>query len=335
VYQRRRARILVALLLVSAVVLVSLDVRGGDDSPLAGVRSTATSVFRPIQDGVVRLVSPIGEAASGLTDLFSVRSDNEQLRAQVEQLEQRRRSLTDLERENAELRGLLAIRDRLELETVGARAVALAPSSFEWTITIDVGSTDGVERGMPVIDGDGLVGRVIQVTPSAARVLLAIDPNFFAASRSSRTGEIGTMNGRGGDPILFQPLDREGDIEVGDELVTSSYQGGAFPGGIPIGTVIEVVDTGLRDARQFLVSPFVDFTRIHHLQVVLNAPVEEVPPFDGSDGLGFERPPVSPTLEPDVEDEDVDGDDGDGDGGGDDGDEGAGDTDDEGDGADP
>jgi rod shape-determining protein MreC len=333
VYQRRRARILVALLLVTAVVLVSLDVRGGDDSPLAGVRSVATSVFRPIQDGVVRLVSPIGEAASGLTDLFSVRSDNQQLRAQVEQLEQRRRSLTDLERENTELRELLAIRDRLELETVGARAVALAPSSFEWTITIDVGSTDGVERGMPVIDGDGLVGRVIQVTPSASRVLLAIDPNFFAASRSSRTGEIGTMNGRGGDPILFQPLDREGDIEVGDELVTSSYQGGAFPGGIPIGTVIEVVDTGQRDARQFLVSPFVDFTRLHHLQVVLHAPVEEVPPFDGSEGLDFERPPVSPTLEPDEESDadgdDADGDDADGDDAdGDDGD-GEGDGDDE------
>jgi rod shape-determining protein MreC len=311
VYQRRRARILLALLLVSAIVLVSVDVRGGDDSPLAGVRNLATSVFRPIQDGVTRLVSPIGEATSGLTDLFSVRSDNERLRAEVEQLEARRRSLEDLERENAELRQLLTIRDRLELETVGARVVALAPSNFEWTVTIDVGAEAGIERGMPVIDGDGLVGRVIQVTPTASRVLLTIDPNFFAASRTARTGEIGTMNGRGGDPILFAPLDPEGSIEVGDEVVTSAYQGGVFPSGIPIGTIVDVLDTGRRDRGEFLVSPFVDFTRLHHVQVILNAPVEDVPPFDGSEGLGFERPPVPSIVDRTPDDEDEGEDEGD------------------------
>jgi rod shape-determining protein MreC len=311
VYQRRRARILLAVLVATALVLITVDVRGGEDGPLDRARSIATTVLRPIQDGIALIVAPIGDAASSVTDLFRARADNQELREQVARLEERRRSFTDLERENRELRELLGLQDRLELETVSARTVALTPSSFEWTITIDAGADAGVERGMPVVDGDGLVGRVIQVTPGASRVLLTIDPTFSAASRTSRTGEIGTMSGRGGDPIVFHPLDREGDIEVGDEIVTSSYQGGIFPAGIPIGTVAEVVDTGSRDTREFRVSPFVDFTRLHHVLVVLNAPAEEVPEFDSTEGLDFVRPPIDATTDDDADDDDDEDDDGD------------------------
>ncbi len=296
-YERRRARIVLAVLVLAALVLISVDVRTGEDGPLDRARGLATSVLRPVQDGVGTLVSPIGDLAGSVRGLFTARSENQRLLDRVERLETRERSMVDLRRENDELRALLDIADRTGLETVGARVVALAPSSFEWTITIDVGASDGVERGMPVIDGDGLVGRVIQVTPSASRVLLAIDPTFAAAARSAGTGEIGTIDGRGGDPMRFRPLDREGELRVGDELVTSSYQGGAFPGGIPIGTVLDVVDTGSRDAREFQVSPYVDFTRLHHVLVVLERSTEQVPPFEDSAGLPFQRPPVDATQE--------------------------------------
>lgn len=308
-YQRRRARILLAVLVVAAIALVSIDVRGGEDGGGSRVRAFATAVLRPIQDGVRTLVSPIGDLGRGVGDLFTVRSDNQRLRERVEVLEERRRSMTDLERENRELRDLVEIRERLDLEVVGARVVALAPSSFEWTVTIDVGTDDGVARGMPVVDGDGLVGRVIQVTSGASRVLLTIDPNFFAAARSARTGEVGIMNGRGGDPIVFQPLDRDGELAVGDELVTSSYQGGAFPSGIPIGTITAVVDPSGRDARELQVSPFVDFTRLQHVLVVRNAPVEPLPPFDGSEEIELTPSRSLPG------DEDDGGDDGDEDAG--------------------
>jgi rod shape-determining protein MreC len=302
VFQRRRARLVLILLIISALVLVTVDFRGGDgggDGPLDQARGVITSVFRPVQDGVVTLVRPIGNAASSVTDIFSVRSENERLRARIETLSERHRSVTDLERENVELRDLLNIRDRGQLETVAAQTVALGPSNFEWTITIDAGSDDGVERGMPVINGDGLVGRVFQVTPSASRVLLAIDPNFGAAARIARSGETGLVDGRGGDPMLFSPEDPEAPIEVGDELVTSAYDGGAFPGGIPIGAVAEVGETSTRLTREVQVRPFVDFTRLHHVLVVIERPVEDIPELDESDDEVFERPDVDATLEPD------------------------------------
>lgn len=298
-YQRRRTRVLIGVLLFVALLLITLDVRAGGDGVLDRFRGTVTGVLQPVQDGFSTLVRPLGSATDGVRELFSLRSENAELRERVEDLEQRRRVVSDLERENRELQGLLDLEERLGFDTVAARTVALAPSSFEWTITIDAGSNDGVARDMPVIAGPGLVGRVIQVTPTAARVLLAIDPNFSAAARTARTGEIGSISGRGGDPMLLQPLEPGADIQRGDEIVTSSFAGGVFPGGIPIGVVADEGDTTARLTRSITVLPYVDFTRLHHVLVVLSAPVEPVPPLEGTPGIPFEPPPISPDADED------------------------------------
>jgi rod shape-determining protein MreC len=335
VFQRRRARILLVVVLLSALVLVTLDFRGEREGPLEGLREVATSVFRPVQDGVTILLSPVGDVADRVRELFAIRAENRELRERVEELEQRRSSMRDLARENDALRDLLEMRERTELETVAGRTVALAPSNFEWTITIDVGSDDGVDRDMPVIDGDGLVGRVIQVTPGAARVLLAIDPNFSAAARTATTGEIGSIDGRGGDPMLLSMLDTDATVEVGEEIVTSSFDGGVFPAGIPVGTVREVGEGDAGLSREVDVSPFVDFTRLDHVLVLRSTAVDELPPFEGTEGLDVRRPGADPddgaeTDEDDGPDEDDEGD------GPDEDDEGDGeDADDEGDGEDP
>lgn len=297
-FQRRRARLLLALLVAAAIALVTIDFRSGEDGGLDRLRGVTTAVLRPIQDGIGVLARPFSEGAGAVADLFTIRSDNRELQARVAELEERRRVFDDLERENAELRDLLAIADRTELDTVAARVIALAPSNFEWTITIDVGSNDGLERGMPVVDGDGLVGRVIQVTPDASRVLLAIDPSFSAAARSARNGEVGVIDGRGGDPMAFRLLDPAAEVAVGEAVTTSSYQGGAFPAGIPIGTVSQVTEGGSLLSREVQVNPYVDFTRLHHVLVIFSTAVDDIPPFEGSEGLDFRRPPVPPLLEP-------------------------------------
>lgn len=310
-FQRRRTRVLLALLVVAAIALITLDFRGGEDGVLERGRNLATTVLRPLQDGVGTLLSPFSTAGDAISDLFGVRAENQALRQRVEALEERRRVIDDLQRENEELRSLLEIADRTELDTLTARVVALSPSNFEWTITIDVGGDDGLERGMPVVDGDGLVGRVIQVTPTASRVLLAIDPSFSAAARSATTGEVGVIDGRGGDPMVLRLLDPQARIEEGESVVTSSYLGGVFPAGIPVGTVAEVTDGSAPLTREVLVNPFVDFTRLQHVVVVFSTGIDDIPPFEGTEGLDFTRPPVPPLLDPDLvpeqdADEDVD-----------------------------
>ena len=298
--QRRRARIVLVVLVLVALVVVTIDFRAGDDGVVEQVRGVVTSVLRPVQDGVMVLVRPVVDGVSSIGDVFNTASENRELRERVEVLEQRRRTLTDLERENDELRRLLDVAESRDDDTIAARVVALAPSTFEWTVTLDVGSDDGVRRGMPVIDSDGLVGRVVQVGSRASRVLLAIDPNFSAAARLAGNGEIGPIDGRGGEPMTFRPLDPDVSIEVGDELVTSAYQGGMFPAGLPIGTVSDVGDatvTGLR--REVQVQPFVDFTRLHNVLVVVHEPVEELPPLSATPDEPFTPPDVPPFLVPD------------------------------------
>ena len=305
-FQRRRAGILLAVIVFASLVLITFDFRGDDEGPLERLRGGVATVLQPIQDGVTTLVTPLGDAADRIGELFRIRTENQQLRERLAELEERTTARVDLERENRELRELLEIADRTELDTVAARVIALAPSNFEWTVTIDVGTDDGVERGMPVISGDGLVGRVIQSSTGASRVLLAIDPNFAAAARTARVGEVGTITGRGSDPILLRLLDPDADVEPGDEIVTASYDRGVFPAGIPVGEVREVVDGQGRLYREAQVSPYVDFSRLHHVMVVRTDEVSPLPPFEGVEDLDLHVPAPDELDDAEADDADVD-----------------------------
>lgn len=286
---------LLALLVLVTLVLITVDFRTDEDGPLDRLRHVATSAFEPVQDGLTTALRPVGDAAASVGDLFRLRDENTELRERLEELEARRESFVDLERENDELRALLDMRERRGFEeVVVARVVALAPSNYEWTITLDVGAADGLHRNMVVVNGEGLVGRVVQVTEHASRVLLAIDPNFSASVRTARDGRIGSIDGRGGDLMVFRPIDPEAPVQVGEEIVTNRYDYGIFPSGIPVGTVERVGDATSLLEREVLVRPYVDFTALHHVMVVLQAPVEPPPPIpDRPDG-----PFVPPNLVP-------------------------------------
>lgn len=279
-YQRRRTRVVLAALVVASLGLITLHFRTGADGPLHAVRSTAVRTIEPAQAAVASVVGPLRGLADEITGLLDLRADNARLEQRMAELERRWQSLADLQRENGRLRELVGLRQRTGFDTVAATVVALAPSHFEWTATINAGSNAGVARDMPVVNGDGLVGRVIQVTPRAARVLLAIDPNFSAAVRDARLGETGPLHGQGADLMHFEPLDPNAAVEVGDEIVTSSYSDGIFPAGIPVGAIDEVVADDSLLSRSARVRPYVDFTRLEHVAVVQYAGGEPLPSVD-------------------------------------------------------
>ncbi|HEX9889505.1 MAG TPA: rod shape-determining protein MreC [Nitriliruptorales bacterium] len=298
-YPRRRSRVLLAVLVLVTLVLITVDFRSGDDGPLSSLRGLATTVLGPVQDGLATVLSPIANAIGGIGDLFDLREENTRLQSRLEELEARRRSFEDLLQENAELRDLLETRDRGQFDVVAARVIALGPSNYEFTITLDVGSDHGVQRDMPVVNGEGLVGRVIQVTPNASRVMLAIDPNFSAAAGAARNREKGWVDGRGGDLMQFRLFEPEAEIEPGEEIVTSSYSNGVFPSGIPIGTVESVGEQTTLLSREVSVRPYVHFTRLDFVLVVLRAPIPEPPPPEDNPDVPFEPPVIpSPSEQP-------------------------------------
>jgi len=283
--QRRVWGLFVALIL-TALVLITLDFRDDAGVTDAG-RDAASTGLAPFERGLTRAVSPLRRFGVGVADLFATRSENQRLRTEVEELRERRRAYADLERELADVRALLGFRDGLELTAVPARVIAVSPSNFEWTMTIDAGERDGVVRGMAVVDANGLVGRVLSTTATASRVLLAVDPNFSVAARSVGTSALGLVDGRGSDAMRFGPLDPRAVVDEGDELVTATFPGSAIPAGIPIGLVLSQDVRSSRLSSVFEVLPFVDASRLDHVLVVLSAPAVEVAPFEDDDSIGI------------------------------------------------
>jgi rod shape-determining protein MreC len=281
--QRRVWGLFVALVL-TALVLITLDFRGEEGQADAG-RDSVTTGLAPFERSLARVLAPVRNLGDGVVDLLATRAENQRLRAEVAELRERRRVFADLEREIEELRALLGYRDTAELVTVPGRVIAVSPSNFEWTLTIDVGERDGVERGMAVVAAQGLVGRVLTTTSTASRVLLAVDPNFSVAARSVATSSLGLVDGRGSEPMRFGPLDPRQPVGDGDEIVTATFPGSRIPAGIPVG---RVVSEGARSSRLVSVYdllPLVDMTRLDRVMVVIAAPADEVPPFEDSDAL--------------------------------------------------
>jgi rod shape-determining protein MreC len=272
---RRRRRPLLAVLVLVSLVLLTIDYRQGETGMLAAVQRGALAVFGPVQEGLAGVTRPVGDFISSVGQLGQLRRQNAELEAELQQLRDGTVSLAQLRQENAELRDLLRMQRQLGYTTTGAQVIAQPPGSFEWSVLIDVGAANGVEVGMPVVNGEGLVGKVTEVTARNARVQLAISPNARYAVRLTGSQEQGFLTGRGNRPLELQLLDPEGVAEPGQEVVTQTFRGSTIPDGIPIGIVEIAPEEPPGVQRRIAVRPLVDFSSLRFVQVVLDPP--EVP----------------------------------------------------------
>ncbi|MFC0597524.1 rod shape-determining protein MreC [Streptomyces palmae] len=270
----RESRLLLVLLIAIAFALITVDIRGGEDSPLDGARRTAASVFGPVEEGVAGVVDPVGNAVAAVRDSDERHDRISDLERENTELKQRLGSDTRNRARSAELDKLLRTAGRGQYGITGAEVIAIGSTQgFSWTVTIDAGSRDGVRRDMTVINGDGLVGRVTTVGYSTATVLLANDPDFTVGTRMEKTGEIGFANGQGDRPLRVQLLNGKANVKKGDRLVTFGSRGNRpFVPGVPVGEVVRVdaSDGGL--TRTVQVRPYVGFTKLDIVGVVTQAP---------------------------------------------------------------
>ncbi|MGH8905991.1 MAG: rod shape-determining protein MreC [Egibacteraceae bacterium] len=268
----RRSRSALVALVLTSIGLLTLGYRQGPAGPLASIQRGATTVVAPIQDGFAAIVRPIGGFFVSVAQLGRLRAQNESLRADLRQADQRRVSLAELERENAELRGLLDMKERFLLSTAAAEVIAPPPGALEWRVLIDVGANEGVQTGMAVVNGDGLVGKIAEVTRSYSWVELATSPTAGYAARIAQNGETGALSGRGPEPFALEVYDTEAQLPPDAEIVTQSYSGSRIPDGLPVG-MVSSPPGGLAQGTRFVqVRPYVDFTALGAVLVVLNAP---------------------------------------------------------------
>lgn len=267
----RRARLVLALLLLTAFTLITLDYRSNAGGPF---RTIGNAVFGPIERAVADVARPVGSFFTSLGHLSSYKSDNAKLRKQNKDLQEQLR-LTDAERAHLEsMEKLLGLAGRGQFKIVPAQVIAVDGAlGFEWTATIDVGSRDGIQANMTVVNGDGLVGKTVHVGPTTTTVLLGRDPNFTAGARLEKTNEIGHVDGDVDRQMTFTLLGSSSTMKPGDRLVSFASIGNRpFVAEVPIGRITRVLPAPGQLFREAIVDPFVDFTSIDVVGVVVAQP---------------------------------------------------------------
>jgi rod shape-determining protein MreC len=268
---RRRGRTLLAVLVLASLILITVDYRQGDGGAVAAIQRGVLTVFAPVAEGFSTVVRPVGGFFSAIGELGSLRDRNAALEADLRALREQQVSVAELQRENAELRSQLDMRERLGFTTTAAQVIAQPPTSVERSLLIDSGAASGLLPGMAVVNEFGLVGKLTEVTQSNARVELLTSPSARYGVRIADTGEDGFLTGSGANPFQLEVLDPEADVQPDAQVVTKLFTGTSIPGGIPIG----VVEARRGPTSRFLtVRPYVDFTRLTTVQVVLDFPTQ-------------------------------------------------------------
>lgn len=231
-----------------------------------------TSAVNGIQGGFNYLKNKISKNDSFFVDLESLKKENENLKHENTELQQKLREFEIIKAENSTLREYVNLTDKYsEYKSLPAYVIQYDISNYSKIILINVGEKDGVSVNMPVISEKGLVGYVISVTDNTAKVQTIIDTASTVSSAISTTKDgIITRGIIGSNKELkatFIPTDAT--VLEGDSIETSGI-GGIYPKGIHIGTIKKVVQTKNITDRYAIIETAVDFGKLETVLVITN-----------------------------------------------------------------
>jgi rod shape-determining protein MreC len=279
--QVRRRRAILVLLIVAALVLLSTQVSEREGGPLHSVQRAVASVFGPMEEGATRALKPARDLINWVDETFKARGTNSDLKAENQELRNQLARAQGAQGENQQLRNLLGL-DRAGTlagyTPVTARVIGRSPTVWYSTATIDKGTGDGVKMNDPVVTGDGLAGRITDLTHNTAEVTLITDDRSAVSARVLPDGPEGVAEPEVGDPsdLLLDFIDKSQPIHKGQILVTAGWSNGAissaFPPGIPIGKVSETTVGEQQTYQRVHVTPFADIRGLDYVQVATGGP---------------------------------------------------------------
>jgi rod shape-determining protein MreC len=282
-----RDRLFIAFLLLATVTVLTLDFRTG---VLDGVASATTQVFDVFQQGVRGFIRPFESVVSSIGDLTGLRNENDKLREENLKLRRQAETYAAVARENARINALLQLESGAGVRAVHARVIGASLSGLERSATINKGRGAGVTDEKAVLAPEGLVGRTVWAGANSAKVLLLTDAQSAVGVRIGASGETGLARGTGGRNLELELVSRsaldQGAVKPGDEVLTSGYQGGIYPSGLPVGRVEDVHLAARGTSYTITVRPYVRFSQLDIVSVAV------------STGEVIEAPP-SPTSKPD------------------------------------
>lgn len=274
---RRRRAALAAFVALSVGMLTAYF---GESS--GGVMHTlqrgAQEAFAPLETGASRALKPARDFVGWFDDTLEAKGENEELRAEVEDLRKRLALAETARRDARELRGIAELTSDdgfpAGTEPVTARVIARSPTVWYSSVKIDKGSGDGIREDQPVIAAGGLAGKVTMVTGGTAEVTLITDASSAVSAQVMPNGATGIVRPVVGNPddLLLDYIEKGRRVTEGTIVATSGFSSARveslFPRGIAIGRVTRVDPDEVEQFQRVHVEPFADLRRIDWVQVL-------------------------------------------------------------------
>jgi rod shape-determining protein MreC len=273
----RRRRAVLALLVALSLILLTAYFGESSGGGLHSVQRGALEVLAPIQEGANKALKPARDLFGWFGDTLDAQDQRDRL---TKERDQARSQVAQLQVENRDLSQLKGLS---EMNTAGgldqyspveARVYERSPSTWYQSVTINKGSSDGVKVDDPVVNGQGLVGKVKAVSNGNAVVMLLTDQDFGVSALASQRGEPGSITAVPGtnNDLLFDLVDNSEKLRKGDLIVTAGTSSqrwpSLYPRSILIGTVKRIQNgDGDLDTR-IHVAPAADLLHMDIVQVL-------------------------------------------------------------------
>ncbi|MGA9115324.1 MAG: rod shape-determining protein MreC [Bacteroidota bacterium] len=206
-----------------------------------------------------------------LPNYFSLQNENRALRELNVTLADEAARLREAGLENARLRRLLGLKDRDSPRAIPAEVVGKSLQLLRNTVTLNVGTADGVRPGMPIVTGEGLVGRVVAAGEDYCVGQILLNTGFRVSAKVQRGRVDGIVAWEGGDRLLLKNVAKTLDVQPGDAVITSEYSS-LFPPGLRIGLVRSTSQEPGALFQDVEIEPAVDFFRLEEAFVLEHSP---------------------------------------------------------------
>ncbi|MGH2403215.1 MAG: rod shape-determining protein MreC, partial [bacterium] len=217
----RRQLALVALIFLTSLVMLTLQVRLPERRAVGPVGTLVLGVMGPVHTSLARVADGAARLWRPFSDISRLRAENARLREDVERLSAEVSRLREQAQATQRLERLLAFRTQIPGRSIGARVIGRDGTQWFAVIILDRGSKDGVRRNDTVVAAEGLVGRVLSVSTTTSQVLLISDTRSAVGVILQQSREAGVVEGLGQAALRLKYVTRAREIPVGEVVVTS------------------------------------------------------------------------------------------------------------------
>ena len=200
--------------------------------------------------------------------LINTHNENIRMKKELDSLKMENYLYQEMLAANQRLQQLLQFRNMSDQPVIAAQVIGRDPTGWFQSVIIDKGKNSGIKLNMPVVNAEGVVGKLVSVSYNYSKVLLIIDQNSSVDCIIQRSRDDGILKGLSSKVCKLDYVLKSSDVHVGDIVVTSGL-GGIFPKGIPVGEVTDVEDPPGELFKDVKIRPAVDFSKLEELLIIL------------------------------------------------------------------